>query len=215
MPRKIRKKYHYLYKTTNVITKEFYIGVHSTYDMPNNYLGSGTKLWRRIKKYGRKNFVKEILYFFKNAKEKFKKEREIVNEKMLQDSLCMNVRRGGIGGFYSEKHKKKWILNGQIASAKKCKNTVVVKIENKFVRINKEDYQKGKFDTIWTNRKHNEKTKKKIGKANSKYQSGKNNSQFGTCWIYNIELKENKKIDKNEIDKWLNENWKKGRKMNL
>lgn len=41
--RKQRIKYHYLYKTTNLITNEFYIGVHSTYDLKDGYLGSGKK----------------------------------------------------------------------------------------------------------------------------------------------------------------------------
>ena len=39
-------------------------------------------------------------------------------------------------------------------------------------------------------------------------QGGKNNSQYGTRWICNIELKQNKKIAKNEI---IPENWIAGR----
>ena len=38
------------------------------------------------------------------------------------------------------------------------------------------------------------------------------NSQFGTCWIYNLKLKENKKIKIQEIKFWEKEGWEKGRK---
>ena len=45
-------------------------------------------------------------------------------------------------------------------------------------------------------KKHTEESKLKIGKANSIKQQGSNNSNYGNCWIYNIDLKENKLIKK-------------------
>ena len=66
---------------------------------------------------------------------------------------------------------------------------------------------------IWKNRKHSEETKRKIGKANSMHQSGKGNSQYGKCWIYNLKLKQSKRVYKNEINEYLEENWIKGRKI--
>ena len=52
---------------------------------------------------------------------------------------------------------------------------------------------------------------KEIGEFNSKNQNGKNNSQFGKCWIY----KENESlfINKDDLDKYLFEGWIKGRKI--
>jgi len=41
-------------------------------------------------------------------------------------------------------------------------------------------------------------------------QAGSNNSQFGTCWITNN--KDNKKIKKKELEKYLSQGWLKGRK---
>lgn len=81
------------------------------------------------------------------------------------------------------------------------------KIGNCFL-IDKDDprYLSGELKGNWTDKKHNEETKKKIGKANSKHQHGKNNSQFETCWITNGF--ENKKIKKNET---IPENWERGR----
>ena len=39
--------------------------------------------------------------------------------------------------------------------------------------------------------------------------SGVNNSQYGTCWITNGT--ENKKIKKDDLNFWVNNNWKLGR----
>ena len=48
-----------IYKTTNKKTGEYYIGLNTTSDP--NYLGSGVELKKQIEKYGKKNFIKEIL----------------------------------------------------------------------------------------------------------------------------------------------------------
>ena len=78
-----------------------------------------------------------------------------------------------------------------------------------------EEYYKNKQKYMgnWTGKRHNAESKKKIGKANSKAQKGKGNSQYGTCWIHNLELEESKKIKKPELKTWISKNWIKGRKM--
>ena len=48
-----------IYKTTNNITKEYYIGLNTTSNP--KYLGSGVEIKKQIKKYGKENFTKEIL----------------------------------------------------------------------------------------------------------------------------------------------------------
>ena len=97
--------YHYIYKTVCLITKKFYIGMHSCSNLEDGYMGSGKRLRYSIRKYGIENHTKEILEFLNDRESLAKREAEIINEQFLQDPLCMNLQLGGGGGFSSEEHK--------------------------------------------------------------------------------------------------------------
>ena len=45
-----------IYKTTNKVTGEYYIGLNTTSN--SNYLGSGVEIKKQIKKYSKENFIK-------------------------------------------------------------------------------------------------------------------------------------------------------------
>lgn len=97
-----------LYKTINLKNSEYYIGVHKT-DNPNDrYYGSGLRIKRSIKKYGKANFKKIILFCYDNAKQAFLDETKILDECLL-DEKCLNLARGGKGGpnFLGKKHTNK------------------------------------------------------------------------------------------------------------
>jgi hypothetical protein len=196
MPRK-EHLYHFIYKTTNLINQKYYIGMHSTNDLNDGYIGSGTNLIRSIKKYGKHNFKFEIIEFLPNRKLLKEKEIEIVNKELLKDSMCLNICTGGDGGYISEEGCKK---GGTIAMKKMWENKTfrensIKKSSERF----KENWKNGIFKYVdyWTGRKHREDTKNKIGEKNSKNQKGIKNSQYGTMWITNGI--ENKKIKKNDI----------------
>lgn len=91
------KKYHIVYKTTNKINGKFYIGLHSTNNLNDNYLGSGWILKDAIKKYGKENFVKEILFIYDSRQLAMKKEAELVNEDFIKDNNNYNLTLGGNG----------------------------------------------------------------------------------------------------------------------
>jgi hypothetical protein len=97
MTRADQRKFHYIYRVTRIDGK-YYIGLHSTDNLDDGYFGSGQLLWKSIKKHGKEKHSKEILEFFPSRSELKIRERELVNESVLQDPLCMNLCLGGNGG---------------------------------------------------------------------------------------------------------------------
>jgi hypothetical protein len=112
MPRP-SKKYHYIYRITNLIKNYYYVGMHSTDDLNDKYFGSGKRLRYSITKYGKENHTMEILEFIHDRKTLADRECEIVNETMLKDPLCINLKiGGGIGSLghsfeHTEETKRK------------------------------------------------------------------------------------------------------------
>ena len=97
MPRK-QKKFHFIYKTTNRLNEKFYVGMHSTNNLEDGYLGGGKRLWYSIQKYGLENHECEILEFLPSREDLKRREAEIINEELLANPLCMNLKFGGEGG---------------------------------------------------------------------------------------------------------------------
>ena len=85
-----------IYKTTNKINQKFYIGVSNT--KRRWYKGSGSVLKKAFKKYGYENFNRETLFEFQTEEEAYQKEAEIVNNDLLLNPLCYNIKLGGKGG---------------------------------------------------------------------------------------------------------------------
>ena len=88
-------QYHYFYKITNNINGHFYYGVHNTNNLDDGYMGSGKRLHYAYNKYGIENFTKEILKFFESTKEAFEYESKIVNEELINNPNCYNIKLGG------------------------------------------------------------------------------------------------------------------------
>jgi hypothetical protein len=97
--RNVDKKYHYLYKTTNLINGKYYYGMHSTNNINDSYLGSGKRLRYSIRKYGKDNFKREIIKMFDSREELVQGEIDLITNDLVQDKLCMNLKPGGDGGL--------------------------------------------------------------------------------------------------------------------
>ena len=211
MPRK-QHIYHYIYKTTCKVTGRFYIGMHSTSNLEDGYIGSGKRLWNSINKHGRENHEFEILEYLPDRSSLKEREKEIVNEGLLQDPMCMNLKIGGEGGFSKDVCTKGGKIAGNLHKEKMIND---VEYKEKTLKIASRTFEQcwkdgrikakcGK-DNPFFGKHHSEKTKDKL-RGKSK-QKGELNSQFGTHWINNGF--ENKKWKKNET---LPDGWIKGRK---
>jgi group I intron endonuclease len=107
----IEKNFNFVYITTNTINGKQYIGDHSCDILEkDNYLGSGkTALIPAIKKYGRKNFKKEILEFFPTKQEAFNAQEKYISKYNTMAPLGYNISpKGGsqCSGGISEETKR-------------------------------------------------------------------------------------------------------------
>jgi len=205
-----------VYKITNELDGKIYIGCHKTEDINDGYMGSGSYLKRAQEKHNIENFTKEILHVFDTAEEMFDMESMLVNEDFAQSKETYNLKLGGEGGFdyinstglNNNGDKFQWYIE-------KLKDDEFRELDTKikserFKRLHREG--KFKYDTF-TGKSHTPEAKKKIGDANAKHQKGEGNSQYGSMWIYHINLEENKKIKKDDFPSWEQDGWLKGCKM--
>ena len=89
---------YFIYMTTNLINGHKYIGKHHG-ELNDSYLGSGLLLKQAVKKYGKENFKREILYISKNEEENSQKEKEFINVyNAVEDKNFYNIHEGGNGG---------------------------------------------------------------------------------------------------------------------
>jgi hypothetical protein len=101
------KEFNFLYKTTNLLTKKYYIGVHSTNNMDDGYMGSGLHLKRSLSKYGIANHKREVISFCNSAENAYLLESKKVTERLLKNPMCMNLSLGGHGGNLGDEINKK------------------------------------------------------------------------------------------------------------
>ena len=90
-------KFHIIYKTTNLINGKIYVGLHSTDNVDDGYLGSGWVLKSAIKKYGRENFKREVLLVLSNREEAREVESLLVDKEFVSRQDTYNLQEGGMG----------------------------------------------------------------------------------------------------------------------
>ena len=220
--------YYTVYKITNMINNKIYVGIHKTSNLEDDYMGSGKMIQRAIEKYGIENFEKEYLAIFDNSDDMFEMETDIVNESFLDRDDTYNLKLGGEGGFDHLKgkfvavdengdkvnitHNDPRYISGKLKSIHKGFVTVRTD-DNDTLRVSIDDprYLSGELKHNCVGKNFSEEHRRKISEASSMNQLGTKNHQYGTCWIYNKVLNQNKKIKKEELDEWIDKGWSKGR----
>lgn len=210
-----------IYKTTNLINGKIYIGKHQTTDPNDDYLGSGKHLTRAIQKYGRDNFVKEVLHIFETEEEMNAKEAELVTADFVKENTNYNMCPGGQGGWgyinsnYSilrvdsqrivnkiRRQKLQHKMDHDASFNAKVRKSLSIASIRAHEKRSKSSYKIDQFFSEHANLKRIETFN------NISHQQGSSNSQYGTMWITNGS--ENKKIKKFDI---IPEGWYKGRKI--
>jgi group I intron endonuclease len=100
----------YIYKTTNLINNKVYIG-KSEKEFDGTYYGSGIILQKAIKKYGKSNFIVDIIENCNNITELNTREKYWIK---YYSSNSYNLAEGGTGGntikHFSDKRLREYKL---------------------------------------------------------------------------------------------------------
>lgn len=212
MPRP-QKRYHYIYKTTCQITGKFYVGMHSTDDLDDGYLGSGKVLRYSITKHGRENHKKEIIEMCPSREALKLREREIVNEQLLADPLNINLKYGGEGGgkFKNVEHQRK--CTEAAANFWKTNKPSAEHIAKGVCTRKERGIKAFVNSTRFSGKKHAVETIMKM-RARQKLvdRTGQNNPMFGKRFAWINKNSETKRIPLEQLDAYLVDGWIRGLK---
>lgn len=175
----------YIYKTTSKIDGRFYIGKsEKSIEETKNYFGSGILIKNLIKKYGKENFVKEIL-FETNEKEELNKKEIFFIENLNafnRKSGGLNIAKGGTGGDTISHHPdikrisknyKKWSKKYWTEEKKQELSLKYTGENNPFAKKKHKKESKDAISIKKLGKPNSKKTNKKISKTlKRKYESG-------------------------------------------
>lgn len=144
---------HYVYKITNCLNGKFYIGVHSLLKSKNidpcedGYWGSGTLIKFLTRTLGRQQFKKEIIFVGQTRQEIFKKEKELVDIKMLTDLRCYNLvtggkcRKGNIPVYVGDFKKLIFLTKNELRKNPELKSNIVPLNDKPYYAYKKDTYE--------------------------------------------------------------------------
>jgi len=168
--------FYTVYKTTNLVNGKYYIGMHKTDNIHDDYLGSGKLILEAVSKYGKQNFHKEILFIFDNEQDMMNKEKELVTFDLVYDDNCYNMTVGGTGGPI-------WLGRNHSEESKELMRQK--KLGVKFSEEHKDKLKQKAKAREKSNRlgaSHSEESKNKIREARSKQVNVKG-GLLGKIWI--------------------------------
>ena len=165
--------------------------------------------------FGKENHILEILEYLPNLDELIQREREIINEKLLIDPLCMNLSKGGNCGF---RDPEKALLAQKAGGEARIEGLLNCWWEkrktdrelNERWRNSLSESNKGNKNPFY-GLTHSEATLFKM-KSAKESNKGENHNQFGNVWICNEETLLTKSVKKEELATYLKNGWRKGRK---
>lgn len=172
-------KYYTIYKITNILNGKFYIGKHITEDLDDDYMGSGKLIKAAIKKYGKQNFIKEILLVLESEEQMNLAEERLID---IEDASCYNLQKGGSGGYgYINKYQL-----SNTPELRKKKSETMKRYWNDERRAKKSDDMKHHYQTNGTAQVSEN---LKLRYSNDEYKR-----KF-SCIMKEVNASENKRID--------------------
>lgn len=215
------KKYHYLYELRlKSDPRYYYRGKHSTNNLEDGYLGSGSQVKLLRKQYGEDCFTKVITKFCNSLQEVLTEEEQYVGDLWKSDPFCLNLTPGGA-------FQGKFDMTGAIVS----EQTREKERQNRLGKKNSEETRKKLSEKLKGKKRSKEhiaaivaahkgvprkdSTKQKLSEALSGRPKSKEHVEkirackVGRIWIHKDS--KSKQIFPIELSVWENLGWSKGR----
>jgi len=179
-------------------------------------MGSGILIRKAIEKYGLDNFHKDILYEAATRQDIFEKEAELVTAIFIRRKDTYNLteggdigstleakRRGGqIAGQKAKEYKLGWFsAEGQLKKLEILREKKIGAAHDPQVRS--EMSRRGNSPEAIA--------KKKSTYAKMKFHQGEDNPMSKRCWVHKTETAESLTILKEDLEKYLEQGYEKGR----
>jgi group I intron endonuclease len=188
----------YIYKIVNLLNNKIYIGQQQ--HINKYYYGSGLLIKKAIKKYGKNNFIKEIICECNSREDLDEKEKYYIKLYNSTDkTVGYNLSEGGsLGGplnkghIHSTKSKNKMSDSQKKRIQKNGHNMIGFKHSSESIK-KMSKAKKGKYtgkNNPMYGKHHTEESKRKMGVP----RYGKNNPMYGNHHTKETKLKISKKI---------------------
>ena len=210
--------YYTVYKVTNTINGKVYIGRHRTDNLNDGYFASGVLINHAVKKYGRKNFEREIIHFAKDFDDMKRLELEEIEKH--HGSNCYNLSMASNGSEITSEETKKKIsksLTGYVRTEenkRKISEGSKGKVMSAESRKKMSESLRGRKQSAETiikranklrgmkKRPHTEEAKKRISESKKGYK-------MSDEWKENISKSLKGKVVSEETKERMREAWKK------
>lgn len=218
--------FYTVYQTTNLVNGKTYIGMHTTSNVDDLYLGSGQLLKTAIQKHGKASFKKEVLFVFDNAEDMAAKETELVNRSFVDREDTYNLVPGGFQGDSWYQSRKGFVYFSELQSQRGKKGQEVQKKlwltssewSTRQSKLRSEATRKLYADGIFRpppgtfkGKKHSSETRLKMSLAKKGIYEGAGNPSFGSVWVC-IPNEMEKKVPAPDVPSYLEGGWIRGRK---
>lgn len=217
------RKHYLIYQITNQINQKIYIGKHETYNVDDNYFGSGKLIQAAIRKYGIENFVKTILFELQNREEMNLLEKAVVTSEFCVREDVYNINIGGDGGW-SYINSNLNLNGGNFTDHKKyaSKTSMGLKrywdrldITQRNIRCQKATASLRTNSYNWKGKHHTIETKQKFSNIRKQllHDHPEQNAMLNSVWIINEQCELSIPVKKDIAYQMINDNdnWKYGK----
>ena len=194
--------FYTVYKTIDIRNEHYYLGVHKTANPNDSYYGSGTIIRNLLAKHGEGILRKEILFIYPTGEEAYAKEDELVAV-FINDPLCYNLRKGGLGGFdYINRNglHRRALPEVEAENGKRLQKWRAGLSPEERLKLSRD------ASAHWRGKHHSPSSLEKLSAA----RKG-NNSRQGTRWVYNLKSGQKRLVPADEVDSLITEEWVTGK----